>query len=79
MKTIISGVSQQILKWAYTSAWIANDPGSFIPPFREDVISTTNEKHRYPPGTLAKCQSGQGGYRNFKSVRVGHRIFFYIT
>ena len=28
-------------------------------------------------GTLAKCQSVQGGYRNFKSVRVGYRIFLH--
>ena len=39
MKTILSGVYQQSLKWAYTSAWMANDPGSFIPSSCEDVIS----------------------------------------
>ena len=38
MRGILSGVFQRSLKWAYTSAWTGNDPGSIMPPFREDVI-----------------------------------------
>jgi hypothetical protein len=40
MRGILSGVYQQSLKWTCTSAWTGNNPGSVIPAFREDVISS---------------------------------------
>ena len=40
MRGILSGVYQRSLKWAYTSTWTGNDPGSIMPPFRADVISS---------------------------------------
>ena len=40
MRGILSGVYQRSLKWAYASAWTGNDPGSVMPAFREDVISS---------------------------------------
>jgi hypothetical protein len=39
MRRILSGAYHRSLKWAYTSAWASNDPGSCIPQFHEDVIS----------------------------------------
>ncbi len=38
IRGILSRVYQRSLKWAYTSAWTGNDPGSIMPPFHEDVI-----------------------------------------
>ena len=29
MRSILSGVYQQSLKWSYASAWISNDPGKY--------------------------------------------------
>jgi hypothetical protein len=40
MKTILLGVYQRSLKWAYISALTAIYPVSFMPPFREEIIST---------------------------------------
>ena len=43
MRGILSGVFQRSLKWAHTSAWTGSNPGSIMPPFREDFISTKSD------------------------------------